>query len=232
VKNCDYPLPHPNKLLEVTRERRLNPVKACADWHRGKRVCPECPFLVNMENHHLCCSAAALRETLADITPPQKDQENINPPAAPAALQDEQLALLGGMITMIHQTTTRDTRHNHVVHRMLAQWMNVFHHVDQQQLQQMTNTLGAIITKQQRMNEQLQVRQHASQPVRIYRTPIHRWTLTTRHDLTGASVWTGNVLSRTWHNRLLGASAGATLTLVILWLVLISAAAPAVILRA
>jgi len=43
----------------------------------------------------------------------------------------------------------------------------------------MTNTLGAIITEQQRMNEQLQVRQQASWPVRIYRTPIRRWTLTT-----------------------------------------------------
>jgi len=48
-----------------------------------------------MENHHLRCSAAGPRETLADITPPQEDQENINRPAATAALQDEQLALLG-----------------------------------------------------------------------------------------------------------------------------------------
>jgi len=90
------------------------------------------------------------------------------------------------------------------------------HYADQQQLQQMTNTLGAIITKQQRMNEQLQARQQASRPVRIYRTPIRHRTLMTRHDLAGASVWTGNVLSRTWLYRLLGASAGATLTLVAL----------------
>jgi len=185
-----------------------------------------------MENHHLHCSAAAPRETLADITPPQQDQENINPPVATVALQDEQLALLGEIVTMIHQTTTRDTCRNHVIHRTLAQQMNEFHYADQQQLQQMTNTLGAIITKQQRMNEQLQARQQASRPVRIYRTPIHRWTLTTRHDLAGASVWTGDVLSRTWRDRLLGAGAGATRTLVTLWLVLISAAAAAVILRA
>jgi len=69
-----------------------------------------------MENHHLRCSAAAPRESLADITPPQEDQENINPPAMTAVLQDEQLALLGEIITMIHQTTTWDTRRNHVVH--------------------------------------------------------------------------------------------------------------------
>jgi len=37
------------------------------------------------------------------------------------------------------------------------------------------------------------------------------------------------LLSRTWRDRLLGASAGATLTLVALWLVLVSAAAAAVI---
>jgi len=230
--NCDCPLPHPNELHEVTRERRLNPVKACVEWYRGKRVCPECRFLVNMKNHHLRCSAAAPRETLADITPPQEYQENINPAAVTAALQDEQLALLGEIVTMIHQTTTRDARCNHVVHRTLAQRMNEFHYVDEQQLQQMTNTLGAIINEQQCMNEQLQARQQASRPVRIYHTPIRRWTLTTRHDLAGASVWTRDVLSRTWRDRLLSTSAGATLTLVALWLVLISAATAAVILHA
>ena len=49
---------------------------------------------------------------------------------------------------MIHQTTTRDARRNHIVHRMLTQRMNEFHDADQQQLQQMANTLGAIITEQ------------------------------------------------------------------------------------
>ena len=39
-------------------------------------------------------------------------------------------------------------------------------------------------------------------------------------------------LSRTWRDRLLGAATGATLTLVTLWLVLVSAAAAAVILHA
>jgi len=185
-----------------------------------------------MENHHLCCSTAAPRETLVDITPTQEDQENIIPAAVTAALQDEQLALLGEIVTMIHQTTTRDALRNHVVHRTLAQRMNEFHYADQQQLQQMTNTLGAIITEQQRMNEQLQALQQASWPVRIYRTHIRHRTLTTRHDLAGASVWTGDVLSRTWRDRLLGAGTGATLTLITLWLVLVSAAPAAVILRA
>ena len=139
-----------------------------------------------MENHHLRCSAAAPRETLADITPPQEDQENINPTAVTVALQDEQLALLGDFVTMIHQTTTRDAHCNHVVYRTLAQRMNKFHYADQRQLQQMTNTLGAIITEQQQMNEQLQARQQASRPVRNSRTPILRRTLTTRHHLAGA----------------------------------------------
>jgi len=82
------------------------------------------------------------------------------------------------------------------------------------------------------MNEQLQARQQASRPVCIYRTPIRCQTLTTRHNLAGASVWTEDVLSRTWHDRLLGTSAGTTLTLVALWLILVSAAAATVILRA
>ena len=171
---------------------------------------------MNMENHDLRCSAAALRETLADIMPPQEDQENINHSAATAALQDEQFALLGETVTMIHQSTTRDARRNHIVHQTLVQRMNEFHYADQQQLQPMTNTLGANITEQQRMNEQLQARQQARWPVRIYHNPIRRRTLTTRLDLTGASVWTGDVLSRTWRERLLGAGGGATLTLVAL----------------
>jgi len=199
--NCDYTLPHPNELLEVTHQRRLNPVKACADWHQGKWVCPECRFLVNIENHHLRCSAVALCTHLADVTPPQEDQEAApagytpDPATGPitvatmtAALQDEQLTLLGEIVTMIHQTTTRDTPRNHVVHRILAQQMNEFHNADQQKLQLMANTLGAIITEQQRMNEQLQARQQASRPICIYHTPIRYRTLTTRHDLDGASV--------------------------------------------
>jgi len=139
---------------------------------------------------------------------------------------------------MIHQTTTQDMRRNHVVHRMLAQQMNEFHNVDQQQLQHITNTLGAFIIEQQRMNEQLQAQQQASRPVRIHhtpiihRTPVRRRTPTTRHDLAGASVWTGDILSRTWHDRLLGAGAGAVLTLVGLWVILVTAATAAVILRA
>jgi len=205
---CDCPMPHPHELVKVTRERHLDPGKACADWHLGRRVCPECRFLVNIENHHLRCSAAALHAPLADVTPPQEDQEAAPARHAPVlatdpiavatmttVLQDEQLTLLGEIGTMIHQTTTRDARRIHVVDRMLAQRMNEFHDADQQQLQQMANTLEAIITEQQRMNEQLQARQQASRPVRIYRTPIRRRTLTTRHDLDGASVWTGDVLS-------------------------------------
>jgi len=108
--------------------------------------------------------------------------------------------------------------------------MNEFHDADKQQLQWMANTLEAIITEQRRMNEQLQDRQEGSRPVRIYRTPIRRCT--TRHDLARASVWTGDVLLRISHNRLLGATAGAAINLAALWLGLITAAAATVILRA
>jgi len=214
---CDCPLPHPDELLAVTRERRLNPVKACTDWHRGKWVCPDCRFLVNLENHHLRCSAAAPRAPLADIT--QEDQENAHPTEDPAAtatvaavLQDEQLTLLGEIVTMICQTTTRDARRNHVVHRTLAQRMNEFHDADQQQLQRMATTMEAIIAEQQRMNEQLRTRQQASRPVRIFRIPIRRHPVTlpprnAPRDLAGASVWTAGVLSRTRRDRLLGTSA-------------------------
>jgi len=96
----------------------------------------------------------------------------------------------------------------------------------------MANTLGAIITEQQRMNEQFQAQQQASRPGHLHRTPIRRRTLTTQHDLAGASVWTGDILSRTSRDSLLSAAAGAAVTLAAPWLGLITAAAVTVILRA
>jgi len=142
---CSCPHALPFELAEVIHNQHLNPRKACADWQKGKRVYPECWFLVTMENHHLRCSAAAPRNPLADVTPPQEDQESTPVGHAPdpatdsiaavtmtAALQDEQLTLLGEIVTMIHQTTTQDARRNHVVHRRLAQRMNEFYDTDQQ----------------------------------------------------------------------------------------------------
>ena len=54
----------------------------------------------------------------------------------------------------------------------------------------------------------------------------------TRLDLAGVSVWTGDLLSRTWCDRLLGATAGAALTLTTLWLILVCAATATFILHA
>jgi len=82
------------------------------------------------------------------------------------------------------------------------------------------------------MNEQLQARQQANRPIRIHRTPIRHRTLTTRHDLAGALVWTGDVLSRTSRDRLLSTVAGAAVNLAALWLDLITAATVTIILRA
>jgi len=79
---------------------------------------------------------------LTDITPApeeqelpgpiEEDQENLAAAAVSTTPQDEQLALLGEIVTMIHQTTTPDTRCNHVVHRTLAQHMNELLDADQQ----------------------------------------------------------------------------------------------------
>jgi len=232
---CECPLPHLDELLRVTHELHLNPVKAFADWHRGKRVYPECQCLVNMDNHHLRCSATPPHKPLADLTPPQDDQEEIptNPDKAATmatAIQEERLTLLGKIVTMIHQTTTQDARHNHVVHQMVAQRINKFHDADQKQLQRMANALETIIAEQQRINGRLQAKQQASQPIRIHRTPIRRHHITTPHDLARASVWTGGVLSRKWRDRLSRAAAGAAVTLATMWLILVSTAVATIIL--
>ena len=198
------PNAHPFELAEVICNRHLNPREACADWQKGKQVCPDCRFLVNMEDHHQRCHTMAERILLADITTPQEDQENTTPleeataddearAATPAAFRDEQISLLHDIVTMLHHTATRDVRHNHAIHWTLTQRMKEFHNADQKQLQWMANTLGAIITEHRRMNEQLQDWQEASGPVCIYRTPIR--CRATRHDLAGALVRTGDVLS-------------------------------------
>jgi len=108
--------------------------------------------------------------------------------------------------------------------------MNELHDADQQRLEGMTRVLAEIVTEQ-RPNVQLQARQQGSQAVRIYLTPIRCRAAPTRHDLAGASVWTGDVLSRISRGRLVSTTAGATVTLAALWLALVTAAAATVILR-
>jgi len=39
---CSCPHAHPFKLAEVMCNQHLNPRKACADWQKGKRICPKC----------------------------------------------------------------------------------------------------------------------------------------------------------------------------------------------
>jgi hypothetical protein len=71
------------------------------------------------------------------------------------------------------------------------------------------------------------------------RTPIHRHHQhqpQRRHqaphlDLAGASVWTGDLLSQTWRDRLLGATAGALLTIAGLWFALVTGATISYVLR-
>ena len=229
-QQCDCPNAHPYKLAEVIRIRHLSPRKACADWQKGKRVCPDCRFLVNLDNHSQRCQTTAQRAPMADITPapqaaPEPTEEIENPHtdgAAPthATHQDEQIRLLGEIVTTIHQTVTQEARHNHGIQRLLAQTMRGQHEADQQQLQGFARTLAGIINEQQRLTQQLQTRQQPSRPVRIYRRPL----APNRPDLAGASVWTGDVLSRIWQDRL-GVATGAALALATIWLYLVSAAA-------
>jgi len=239
---CNCTNAHPFELVEVIHIRHLNSRKACADWRKGKQVCPNCRFLVHMEDHHQRCQTMAQCTPLTDITPAleeqelpgpiEEDQENLAAAAVSTTPQEEQLALLGEIITMIHQTTTPDTRCKHVVHRTLAQHMNELLDADQQRLQGTIRFLAEIVIERQRLNEQLQARQQGSRTVRIYCTHIFRHAAHRRHDLAGASAWTGDILSQISRCRLVSADARADITLAALWLALITTAAPTVILRA
>jgi len=124
----DCPLSYPEELLQITREQCLNPRKACAAWHKGKRVCTDCRFLVQMENHHLHYSAVPL----ADIAPPQQEAAPIEHAPEPSAMQqDEQIALLTEVVTLIHQTTTQHALRYHMAQRTLEEQMDEIHDADQ-----------------------------------------------------------------------------------------------------
>ena len=231
-QQCDYPNAHPYKLAEVIRVGHLNPNKACADWQKGKQVCPDCQFLVNLNDHHLCCQSTAQRAPLADITPPQEAPAATeeNPDAEAAMPPDDQIRLLAVIITKVQNTVIQEARHNYGIQHLLAQTMHDQHNADQRQLQRMAQTLETISAEQQRINEQ-QTQQQARRPIRIYRTRIRRRTTATRSDHAGASVWTWDLLSQIWSNRLLGTTVGAVLTLATLWLIRVSTATATVILH-
>ena len=94
----------------------------------------------------------------------------------------------------------------------------------------MTQVVAEIVTEQQCLNNELQAQLQASQTMRIYCHPIHRHAVPIRRDLARASVSTGDLLSRTWHDRLLGAAAGAAVTLATLWLIIVSTTMATIIL--
>jgi len=173
------------------------------------------------------------RVPLADIMPPEEAPAagEKKPDVKGATPPDDQIRLLVEIITTVQNTVIQEARHNYGIQRLLAQTIRDQHKADQRQLQRMARTLKTITAEQQQINQQ-QTRQQASRPIHIYCTPIRRRTTATQPDLAGASVWTGDILSLTWRDRLLGAAAGAALTLATLWLILVSTATATVILRA
>ena len=72
-QQCDCPHTYPYELAVVIHIRHLNPRKACAYWPKGKRVCLNCQFLVNLDEHHQRCQTTAQRTPLADITLPLQE---------------------------------------------------------------------------------------------------------------------------------------------------------------
>jgi len=228
-QQCNCENAHPFELAEVIRNRHLNPRRACTDWQKGKRVCPDCRHLVNITNHQQRCTAAPRQTPVMDI-PPENPQENEGlPQEAPTGTNEDRQGITQ-ILAFVYTDLTRRTRQLRVQQHALAQANTEQHQLHQAQLGQIADLLTGIL-EQQRQPQPAPV-PTISRPVRIHRTPTRRPRQLPRPDLAGASVWTGGVLSRTWRDRLTGAAAGAAVTLATMWLILISAAAVAVILRA
>jgi hypothetical protein len=106
------------------------------------------------------------------------------------------------------------------------------HQAMQQQLRQVTHVLEGVLRNQRFLVDHAgyQLRQSRRPAPGPPRSPIHR-RRTRPHDLAGASVWTGDVLSQIWRDRLVGAAAGAILTIAGLWFVLVAGATAAYVFR-
>ena len=94
TNECNCGRTHDPELEAVIRKKHLDVRKACRAWQRGKRVCYDCGFLVNMDGHEARCGATgpARSSTTPAPTPdeptpvPEKDQQHPNgeqPPTAP-----------------------------------------------------------------------------------------------------------------------------------------------------
>ena len=118
--------------------------------------------------------------------------------------------------------------------RAEAQRSRERHEAEQIQLQRMTQVLEGILRDQRMVTDYVgyRIRHPRSGCPRVApRSPIRHHTRPPHHDLAGASVWTGGLLSRTSRDRLLGAVAGAAITTAGLWLILISAATISYVVR-
>jgi hypothetical protein len=246
-QRCDCPHAHPFELAEVIRDRHMNPRKACQDWRRGKRVCPRCRFLVNLNDHESRCQTTAERAPLAEQ--PTEDQENQEPAAATtdgetatttgaatAAVEArEALETIRAGFLVLHEDAARTTALAHqlqISQRAEAQAGQERHEAMRQQLQQITPVLEGVLRNQRFLVDHAgyQLRQNRRPAPVPERSPIYR-RRTGPRDLAGASVWTGDVLSQTWRDRLLGAAAGAALTIAGLWFALVTGATISYILR-
>jgi hypothetical protein len=246
-QRCDCQHAHPFELAEVIRNRHLNPRKACQDWRRGKRVCHRCRFLVNIENHEDRCQTTGERAPLAEL--PTGDQENQEPAATAATSAEaattaattaaadearEALDIIRAGFLVLHEDANRTTalaQQLRVTQRGEAQAGQERHQATQQQLQRVTQVLEGVLRNQRFLVDHAgyQLRQNRRPAPGPQRSPICRRTKPL--DLAGASVWTGGVLSRTWRDRLLGAAAGAILTIAGLWFALVAAATVSYIFR-
>jgi hypothetical protein len=250
-QRCDCQNAHPFELAEVIRNRHLNPRKACQDWRRGKRVCHRCRFLVNMDNHENRCQTTGERAPLAELptegenahggattipTRPAGNQENEEPVAAPTTNEPrENTELLRAGFLLLHENAARThdlTRQILTSRRGETQAEQERHEATRQQLQQVTHVLEGVLRNQRFLVDHAgyQLRQSRRPAPGPQRSPIYR-RRTQPHDLAGASVWTGDVLSQTWRDRLVGAAAGAILTIAGLWFALVTGATIAYIFR-
>jgi hypothetical protein len=208
-------------------------------------VCHRCRFLVNPENHEDRCQTTGERAPLADL--PTENQEpaaatatnaeTTTPGEANPATDEDQEALeaIRAGFRGLHEDAIRTpmfVRLLQASQRGEAQAGEERHQATQQQLQQVTHVLEGVLRNQKFLVDHAgyQLRQSRRPAPGPQRSPIYR-RRTRPHDLAGASVWIGGVLSRTWRDRLLGAAAGAILTIAGLWFALVTGATASYIFR-
>jgi hypothetical protein len=232
--SCDCGQPHHPDLDAAIANKHLNSKAACKAWQKGKRVCPNCEYIVNMDGHQYRCSNPLPSMTpdlpnASTLAEDGSDKENIPPSEPPASAGTQENPIY------IHEDEPQTSENNESAQPKEQTMLDVFAAaahaqevatvsmaVSQQVLREGNRRLAANLTRQNQDTERLEfmVAQLYTQVVSVSRGQeriVERLTerrrirrqrpfRNHRTRLVGASALKRGLMSRTVRDMLFGAT--------------------------